>query len=397
LSRIGKESVRFMKVEASGMALVDKYCQDYGSRARELKGQGRKIIGGLCAYVPVEIITAAGFVPFRIKGSVNEPITRADVEMETIVCPLVRSCFDLAVKGRYEFLDGLVIPHACDSICRTYDVWKYTLGLPYSHFVNMPHSDDDASLEFYKTVLNTFRKSLGKFAGQEISDKSLLQAIKQHNENRARVRELAGFRHSNPPLISGKELARVLIAIMSIPVDESISLLDDVIAEVKPRTSATEVKKPRIMVVGAQLDDDAFIRLIEDSGAWVVADDLCPGTREHWPDVDVTDDPIDGLAERYLRKIKCGRTYREQKGTYPEYLGERFGHIGGFIRDFAVNGVILYIYKYCDPFGFEVPAVKSYIESLGTPVLYLEDEYSMSTIGRLRTRVQAFLELLGSK
>jgi benzoyl-CoA reductase subunit C len=385
-----------MKAEAGGMNLVAEYYQDYGGRARELKKQGRRIIGGLCAYVPVEIITAAGFVPFRIKGNVREPITRADVEMETIVCPLVRSCFDLAVKGSYEFLDGLVIPHACDSICRTYDVWKYTLGLSYSHFINMPHSDDESSLEFYKTILNTFRKSLGKFAGREISDQSLAQAIKLHNENRARVRELAGLRKSDPPLISGEELVRVLVAIMSIPVEESIGLLDNVIAEVKQREAAPVARSPRIMVIGAQLDDDAFIRLIEGSGAHVVADDLCPGTREFWPDAAVTPDPIDGLAERYLRKIKCGRTYREQKGTYPEYLQERFGHIGGFISDFKVDGVILYVYKYCDPFGFEVPAMKSYIESLGTPVLYLEDEYSMSTIARLRTRVQAFLELLGS-
>jgi benzoyl-CoA reductase subunit C len=385
-----------MKASAGGLELVEKYYRDYGSRARELKGQGSKIIGYLCAYVPVEIITAAGFIPFRIKGNVREPITKADVEMETIVCPLVRSCFDLSVKGNYDFLEGLVIPHACDSICRTYDVWRYTLGLSYSHFINLPHGADDSSLDFFKAILGTFRKSLGRFAGRDISDESLLQAIKLHNESRARVRELAGLRKSDPPLISGEELAKVLIAIMGIPMEESIDLLDGVIAEVKQRVTVAGVKSPRIMVVGAQVDDDAFIKLIEDSGARVVADDLCPGTREYWPDVDITDDPIGGIAERYLRKIRCSRTYREQRGTYSEYLEERFGHIGGFIRDFKVEGVILYIYKYCDPFGFEVPVVKSYIESLGTPVLYLEDEYSMSTIARLRTRIQAFLELLGS-
>ncbi|HCP60788.1 MAG TPA: hypothetical protein DIT43_04495, partial [Dehalococcoidia bacterium] len=124
-------------------------------------------------------------------------------------------------------------------------------------------------------------------------------------------------------------------------------------------------------------------------------DDLCPGGREHWSDVDVTSAPLGGIAERYLRKINCGRTYREMGGTYAEYLERRFGHIGRAIKDFKADGVILYIYKYCDPFGFEVPQVKGYIESLGTPVLYLEDEYSMSTIGRMRTRIQAFLELIG--
>jgi len=388
-----------MQVDVSGRGLVtvEKYYQDYGSRARELKKQGRRIMGYLCAFTPVEIIAAAGFVPFRIKGDVNEPITKADTEMETIVCPLVRSCFDVALKGKYEFLDGIVIPHACDSISRTYDVWKYTLNLPYSHLINMPHSTGEPSLNFYKSILGTFRTSLGKFAGKEISDQSLNQAISLYNQNRAKVRELYELRKTAPPSISGAEVAKLLIAAVSIPVEEANQLIDSVIKEVKQRKAVPAAKPARIMVVGAQVDDVAFIDLIEDSGAWVVADDLCPGAREFFADVDVTADPIDGIAERYLRKIKCGRTFREKKGDYEDYLEERFGHIGRFIKDSKVDGVVLYIYKYCDPYGFDVPAMKSYIESVGAPVLYLEDEYSMSTIGRLRTRIQAFLELIGSK
>jgi len=380
-----------------GLAAADKYYQDYGCRARELKGQGKRIMGYLCALAPLEMLTAAGFMPFRIKGDVNEPITKADVEMETIVCPFVRSCFDMSLKGKYEFLDGIVIPHACDSICRTYDVWKYTLNLPYFHLINMPHASDDPSLNFYKALLNTFRTSLSKFAGKEISDQSLTQAIQLYNQNRAKVRELYELRKASPPLISGAEVTKLLVAAMGIPVEEASELIGSVIEEVKQRGSVLAQKSARIMVVGAQIDNVAFIDLIEDSGAWMVADDLCPGARELFPYVDATDDPIDGIAERYLRKVYCGRTCRERKGSYQEYTEERFGHIGRSIREFSVDGVVLYIYKYCDPFGFDVPATKSYIESMGTPVLYLEDEYSMSTIGRLRTRIQAFLELIGSK
>jgi bzd-type benzoyl-CoA reductase N subunit len=385
------------EVTGGGLAAVGKYYQDYGSRARELKKQGKPIIGYLCAFTPVEIIAAAGFIPFRIKRDVNEPITKADTEMETIVCPLVRSCFDMALKGKYEFLDGIVIPHACDSISRTYDVWKNTLNLPYSHLINMPHSTDEPSLNFYKALLGTFRKSLSKFAGKEISDQSLTQAVKLYNQNRAKVRELYELRKASPPLISGAEVARLLIASVSIPVEEATKLIASVIKEVKQRKAVPAAKPARIMLVGAQVDNVAFIDLIEDSGAWVVADDLCPGAREFMADVTVTKNPIDGIAERYLRKIKCGRTFIERKGSYPDYLEERFGHIGRFIKDFKVDGVVLYIYKYCDPYGFDVPSMKSYIESVGAPVLYLEDEYSMSTIGRLRTRIQAFLEVLGAK
>jgi len=385
------------KAAGRGLVAADRYYQDYGSRARELKGQGKRIMGYLCAFVPLEMLTAAGFIPFRIKGDVNEPITKADAEMEAIICPLVRSYFDMSLKGKYEFLDGIVIPHACDSICRTYEIWQYTLNLPYSHFINMPHGTDDSSLNFYKAELNAFRRSLGGFAGREISDQSLKRAIKLYNQNRAKVRELYQLRKSDPPLVSGVEVAKVLVAAVSLPVDEASELIGDVIDEVKQRKVISAQKSARLMVVGAQMDNVAFIDLVEKSGAWVVADDLCPGARESLSYVDTTARPIDGIAERYLRKIYCGRTFRERKGNYQEYMEERFGHIAGTIKDFKVDGVVLYIYKYCDPFGFEVPQMKSYIESKGTPVLYLEDEYSMSTIGRLRTRIQAFLELLGSK
>lgn len=383
--------------EAGALAVVEKEYQDYTGRARELKKQGRKIIGYTCAYAPLEIITAAGFVPFRIKGSVNEPITKADTKMETIVCPRIRSCFDLSIKGNYDFLDGIVIPHACDSICRTYDIWKYTLALPYSHFINMPHGTDDSSLWFYKAILTTFKKSLGKFAGREISDGNLVEAIRLYNENRAKVRQLYELRKLAPPLISGTEITEVLVAGMGIPVEEFTEQIEKVIDEVQKRTSRSDKKQVRLMIVGAEVDDVAFVRLIEDTGASVVVDDLCPGARENLPLVAITDDPLDGIAERYLRKIHCAKTYFEQTGTYQEYLEDRFGHIKRAIDDYKVDGVVLYVYKYCDPFGFEVPALKDYIESMDTPVLYLEDEYSMSTIARLRTRIQAFLELIGSR
>lgn len=382
------------KVVSHGLDTVEKYYRGYGFRARELKKQGKQVIGYLCSLVPLEIIDAAGLIPFRIKGNPHEPITKADTEMETIVCPLIRSCFDLAIKGNYEFLDGLVIPHTCDSVSRTYDIWKYNLQLPYNHFLNVPHSCDEPSLEFFKGMLDVFRKSLEKLTGREISDQSINQAIQLYNKNRALMRELYELRKSEPPLISGVEMSKVLVAAMSLPADECNTLLAEVIQEVKERNNGPARKSARIIVIGAEVDDAALMEIIEENDASVVIDDLCIGTKIYWPDVEVTDNPIRSLAERYLLGIMCPRTYREKKGTYQEYLEERFGHIGRFIRDFKADVAILYIYQYCDPYGFEVPATKSYLESQGIPVLYLEDEYSMSSIGRLKTRIQAFLELM---
>ena len=382
------------RASGKGLELAEKYYGDYGCRAKKLKRRGKKIMGYLSALGPLEIITAAGFIPVRMKGSVNEPITKADTQMETIVCPFVRNVFDSALKGRYDYLDGIVIPHTCDSISRTYDIWSYNLQLPYSHFLNVPHVTDEPSLEFFKAVLGTFIKSLEKFTGNKITNDGLSQAVKAYNQNRQVMRQLYELRRSHPPLISGVEMMKVLVAAMSLPVEESTELIYTIIDEIKKRGTTPAEKSARMMIIGDQIDDIALIEIIEKAGARMVMDDISIGSKIYWPDIEITQNPIDGIAERYLRNIKIPTTYRDTGGTYQDKLEGRFGHIRQFIKDFRVDGSILFIYRYCDPFGFEVPALKNYIESLGTPVLYLEEEYSTSTLGRLKTRIEAFLEMV---
>lgn len=378
----------------NGLAIADKYYSQYGVRAQELKGSGKKIIGYLSALGPVEILTAAGVVPFRLKGNVSEAITKGDAFMETIVCPFVRNVFDSAVKGKFNFLDGMVLPHQCDSIDRTNDVWSYNLNLPYWHFLNLPHVTDNPSVEFTKELYRVFIGTLEKLTGKKITDEAIAKAVEAHNENRRLMRDLYALRKTNPPLISGTEMMKVLVAAMSLPVEESSALIQGVTKEVSKRAAKSNGKSPRIMLIGDQIDDVAIIDAIEGAGAHLVMDDLSIGAKMYWGDVDVTSDPVQGIAERYLRKLKIPTTFIGSKETYQEILDERYGHMKQFISEFNVDGAILFIYKYCDPYGFEVPAMKSYIESMGTPVLYLEDEYSISTLARLKTRIEAFLEMI---
>ena len=377
----------------NALALAEKYYSQYGSRARELKTAGRKIIGYLTAMGPVEILTAAGVVPFRLKGNVSEAMTKGDAFMETIVCPFVRNVFDAAIKGKYDFLDGMVLPHQCDSIDRTSDVWAYNLQLPYFHFLNVPHITGDPSFEFMKDILRIFISTLEKFTGTKITNEALSEAIKAHNENRRLVRDLYGLRKSNPPLISGPEMMKVLVAAMSLPVDESSALIESVINEVTQRGSVSNEKRTRVMLIGDQIDDVALSEIIEGAGAWLVMDDISIGAKMHWADADVNAEPVHAIAERILRKLKLP-TIAESGVTYDEGLEARFGHLKRHIEEFKVDAAILFIYKYCDPYGFDVPAVKSYIESTGTPVMYIEDEYSTSSLGRTKTRIEAFLEMV---
>jgi benzoyl-CoA reductase subunit C len=343
----------------------------------------------------LEMITAAGCVPFRMRGDIREPITKGDTLMETIVCPFVRSCFDLSVKGKYDFLSGMVIPHACDSMVRSYSTWNFALNLRYFHFVNTPSVVKESSFEFFEEELKTYTKSLEKFTGKTVTDADLAKAIRLHNENRNKARALYDFKKSDPPMISGVELTKVLIVGSSLPVTEGNALFDEVIAAVSQRKAPPLKKGPRILLDGPCLDNIELIKIVEDSGANVVIDTTCNGTRDSLPRVDEEGDPIKALARRYLDKINCPKTYRENKtGVFQEDIQARFGDIGAYAREFKADGAILYVYKFCDPFGFEVPARKAYYESLKLPLLQLEDLYSAGTIGQLKTRIQAFLEMI---
>lgn len=379
---------------SEGIVKAREIYENRGKRAKELKSEGKKIIGYYCCYPPAELLTALDMVPYRITGSVREPLTQVDAYLETIMCPYIRSSFDLALKGNYDFLDGLVVSHTCDNVERIYDIWRYYLKPAYSHFINVPHMMNTASVEFYKNELEVYKKSLEEFAARKISNQNLTDAIQLHNENRALLRELYQLRKPSPPLISGVEVIQLIVSGMSIPVKEHNDLLRQVISEVKAREGKSQEKAARLMVYGSEIDDIAFINLIEECGAKVVMDDLCTTTRQFWYDVEKSDDPLGAIAERYLTKIVCPRTYKPRDATHLEDLENRFGYLKQYAEDFRVDGIIMYIIRFCDTQEFDVPDVKEYLESLALPVLHIEDDYRVSNVGQLRTRIEAFLEII---
>ena len=380
---------------SGSMAQVERIYHDRGQRARELKAEGRKIIGYLCSLVPVELLTAADLVPYRMTGSMKEPITQADSYLETIACPFTRSAFDLALKGKYSFLDGYVMPHACDNIVKLYDLWAHNIEHTYAHFVNVPHTLSPPSLEFFTAELSMFKRSLERFVGHDITAAALRRSIRLHNRQRALVRRLYRLRRRDPPPVSGTEMTKVLSAAMSLPVTEANELLESVISEVKAR-SPLQGKKGgvRLMIYGTGNEEATFIEMVEETGAQVVVDDLCFGTRPYWFEVEAADDILAGIAKSYLEKMNCPRTYRQSPGSHQGDLENRFGYLYQLAKDFKAQGVIFFILRYCDTQCFDAPDVKEYLEGKGLPVLQIEEEYPISGIGRLKTRVEAFCEII---
>ena len=370
-----------------GLARALELYENRGLRARELAAEGSKVIGYFCMYTPAEFITALGLVPYRIQGGVGKPVKHVDQYLEAIMCPYVRSCFDLAMCGDYDFLSGVVIPHTCDAMHRLYDIWKYYLKPSYSYCITVPHMTHQSSFEYFRVELRDFQSSLERFVGRSASKDDLAGAVRLHNRNRALLRELYELRKAEPTPISGTEVTQVLVAGMTVPVREFNDLLEDVIAEIRGRTRGSNTR-PRLLILGSEVDNVAMIRLIEESGASVAMDDLCTGSRSFWRDVDIDGDVVDSLADRYLGGITCPCTYREGK------IAQRFSYLGDYVRDWGIQGVLIYSIRYCDTYQLDAPEIRDYMESLGLPVLSIEDDYIMPSLGQWKTRIEAFLETI---
>jgi benzoyl-CoA reductase subunit C len=328
-----------------------------------------------------------------------EPITLADAHMATVVCPFMRSCLDLGMKGRYDFLDGVVFAHVCDVTCMIPGMWRQTIATPYTYFIDTPHTTHQASREYFRGLLDDFAGTLEAFAGKRLTTARLRKAVAAHNRQRALVRELYELKKQHPPLISGVETLQTVKALMSLPVAEGNVLLGEVLDEVKGRTHPLPGKSARLLVWGSVIDDIAFMDMVESLDADVVMDDTCVGSRAYFTDVPVTPDPLDGLAQYYLVEIKCPRTLRDPvlrggKKDYQADLEARFGYLRRYITDWKVNGVILQSIRYCDGHGYEVPVIKDYLETLGLPCVYLEHDYTRSALAPLRTRVQGLTEII---
>lgn len=371
----------------TGLSRADEMFREREKRARELKLEGKKIIGYLCYFAPPEIMEAAGLVPYRLTGKMKEPIVEADRFIEPYGCPYVRNCFEQTLKGKTAFIDGLVFAHSCDMVQRLYGIWTFYHKHEYQYMINVPHQIRPWTKKFFERELNFFKESIEKYTKTTISNERLIEVIDLYNLNRVLVKELYALRKQSPPLITSGEMLKVLMAGMSIPAVEFNVLLKEVKEEVLARKGPVHTKV-RLMLWGSIIDDLPLLDLLEECGADIVIDDTCIGTRSYWNLVEKSDNPIQSLAKHYFEDFVCPRTDRTTDKD------NRFKYIVHAAKEFRVDGIIAYILAFCDPHKLDYPPLRDYLEKAGLPVLLIDDDYTMSNSEAIRTRVQTFIEIL---
>lgn len=348
------------------------------------KDQGKKVVGYVCSYMPEEILHAADILPYRITGKGVSDMSQADAYLSRVNCSFSRCCLELGFRGEYDFLDGAVWINGCDHIRRCYDNWKAKRPFPFMHMLPVPHKIFPEGRQWYKEEVISFKEAVEAYFGIKITDDKIAEACSVYNETRKLLRKLYDKRTEDEPGFTGPEINTILSASVSMPKPEFNHLLEQVLQETQTVKEGSK-KSIRLLVAGSIMDDQGFIENIEEMGAVVVADAFCLGAKNFWDLMDENGNVFENLIDRYYTHAPCPR----MAGEYPT----RLNFIKEQIERANVEGVILEHIKFCDLHGTDNALLKKDLEKAGIATLELERQYGpLADSGRIRTRVQAFLE-----
>ena len=350
---------------------------------------GKKVIGYFCSYVPEEIIHAAGFIPYRMRAVASNGTSKGDVYFSAINCTFVRHCFHKALQGDFHFLDGIIFMNGCDHCRRVYDNWRHADIKPdFRYMFVAPHVVNKTAHKRFIDEIIKFKQEIGKHYNVRITDDALRESIRLYNRKRSLLAELYDSRKQSILPIRGSELLNILLAITMMPVEASITLLEDVKREIRTRVASSE-NDLRIFLAAGCVEESDHLELIEECGGAIVADNICYGARHLDSLIDETADPVRGIAARYLDHVSCPRMIDDFR--------RRMDFLNNAVKEFSVDAIIAEKLKFCDLWGGEIYIIRKESKKRGFPVLALERELYGAGEGQIRTRIQAFFEQIRNR
>jgi benzoyl-CoA reductase/2-hydroxyglutaryl-CoA dehydratase subunit BcrC/BadD/HgdB len=358
---------------------------------QEWKRKGGKVFGYTCSYVPEEMLYAedgpARFLPVRMGAQGCETTEDADVYMHRFMCSFVRSLMQMGLTGEYGFLDGVIITSCCEHMRKTYELWRDHVKPPFLAMVSVPHRvEGDRHFRWYQEEIVNLQEEIGNRYGYLPSRNTLRESIKTYNKYRELMAQLYGLRAIEHPKLTGAEALKIAQAGFSMPKELFNEKLEAAIEEIKERPGVKDCRA-RIMVGGSYMDTPLLMDVIESTDAIVVTDSLCAGRKYVEGRVEETGDPMEALARRYFSRLPCPRMI----GGYRD----RVEFTRKLAREAKVDGVVFVRIPFCDHHGVENLMETRDLEESGIPTLNLEKEYLAEDKGRLKTRIQAFLEKIG--
>jgi benzoyl-CoA reductase subunit C len=346
--------------------VFEEVCADCYRPAREAAAQGRKVAGYMCSYSPQELLHAAGYFPVRVIGRLGAT-PRADELLQSFICSFARSTFDAGLSGEFNFLEIMLFAHTCDTMQNLADLWQGNCPGMKTIITAMPNLHSGTASATYQ----------------------LRASIRLYEQHREAMKSLYALRRACPEALSGTQMMSVILSSFLMPREQHLALITTLIDKLRNLPAGTASKRPKVVVGGSVCQAVDFIAAIEEAGCLVADDDLCMGRRSYLLPPSPGGDPMDALTRLYLSRDPCPAIHKPGFDPAVTML-ER-------VRQSQSDGVIFLITKFCDPFGFDYPHINEQLEKAGIPSLMLEIEQHLPVPEQVRTRMEAFVEILQSR
>ncbi|CEP67399.1 2-hydroxyglutaryl-CoA dehydratase, D-component [Moorella glycerini] len=342
------------------------------------------LIGWFCHYTPVEIITALGFIPYRLLGREgNTP--RADTYLVGNLCPYVKSCLETAIRQELPALAGTVIARSCNAMIHLASTWPRYGGQGVTLVLDVPRRLDEEAVLYYSQNLRRLAKELARLGERQLEDSLLWQAINAWEEQRSCWREFLAARARGEICLSGSDVMAWLDRWQTCATAAGRDKGQAGIAAIEQRSRPDFRGRPRLMLAGSILPAE-LPAMVEEWGGWSVFEDACNGRRFLLAEVArETGDPYLHLAQLYLGGPPCPRMVADQT--------RRQQYWAGVVDDYQIDGVIYHVMKFCDAAIYDFRAMKDFCDRRGLPLLRLDGDYTGGGRGQWQTRVEAFLEM----
>ena len=381
-----------------GMEYLDFVLSEvHGLRIKELqdaKAQGKKVIGTFCVFVPEEIVLAANGIQVGLCAGAEAGKESAEKILPRNTCALIKSFvgFKLSRLCPYiESCDLVVGETTCDGKKKAYEIFADYAPV---YVMEIPQMKNACDRELWKAEVLRFKEKIEELTGVKITAAKLREAIRLVNDRRRALQRLNRLRAASPVPISGRDVLLVnQISFYDDPVrfTANISKLCD---ELEDRVNAGEgivpAETPRLMLSGCPMavPNWKLPFIVESSGAVIVGEESCIGTRNTRDLVteggETLEELLDALIDRYMR-IDCA--------CFTPNV-ERLDNVVEMARDLKVDGVIHYGLSFCQPYAIEAFKVDKALKAADIPMLSIETDYSMEDVEQLKTRVEAFVEMI---
>lgn len=362
--------------------------------------EGKKAIAYTCYHIPEVLLNLDNCFSVRLRAPRTGSMDIATYYMSSYLCGFSKALVERGIEGGYNFLSALIGSESCSEMNRAYEHFEVLNLVNNDKFfvsiADIPFKIEPHTIKHYKNQMQLkVLDKLSEVYGVDTSDEALRKAVELHNEVCRLITEIGEYRKEENPRITGYEFHILNLVTYCCPKYLIIDKLRETAEELKSRVPDEKKNyRAKIVVVGSEMDDPDFTKLMEESGALVVADRYCFGSLPGREEIILndTDDVLEQIIVHYMKTCQCPRYMSQEK------VHGRKEYVKQLVEDYHAEGVVYEQLKFCEYWGYE-RALASHImtNEFGIPSVTVDRQYTASASGQLRTRVQAFVESLEIK